>query len=434
MTRIRSRLGVGAILAYCLVLYLSPCSGAQQQKARPVSAEQQAAAELKAGLEAYRAGNLDQAVARLRHAHTILPDDPQARLYLGLFLYEQDKDSLEAQRYMESVADQFPAHSDLQLRLLDSYLRSRDESKSEDLVQRLQAKMAGDSRFAFNVIYTLVSHGRVAPARREIDRVSNNLQGEVLFIGGLIEFGSGQRERAIELFDGAIRHGFPPADSRQMLTLADACFQLRAFPQAARAYEEFFAHYPGSDTAQRFRLGMSYFGYGDFDRALEQMRRVKQEAPATPEIDFYLGSILIELKRPEEGRPFLLDELKRDPGSFKAMAKVAYLEYLAGQDDLCRQWLEKSLALNPQWFESHLVYGQLHNRQGQYEEAVRSLEACIRAEPDYPKAYFQLSNAWRRLGSEEKARQYLEKFNQLQDAAVAGAQKARGMSEKPPEQ
>ena len=429
----RIRPGAGVALTCCLVVCLASNSVAQQDKTPHVSTEQQAGAELSSGLQLYQRGDLDQAVARLRHAHTLSPENSQVRLYLGLFLYEQNKDNLEAQRYMESVLDKFPAHGDLQLRLLDSYLRARDEAKSEDLVRRLQRRMAADSRFAFNVIYTLISHGRIPSARREIDSVSNNLQGEVLFIGGLIEFGSGERERAIELFDGAISHGFPPRDSRQMLTLADSCFQLRAYPQAAKAYEEFFAHYPDATPAQRFSLAMSYYGYGDFDRAIDMLQRVKREAPATPETDLYMGSSLIELKRPEEARPFLLDELKREPASYKAMAKLAFLEYLDGKNDVCRQWLEKALAQNPQWFETHMVFGLLQNRLGDYEAAVGSLEACIRAEPDYPQAYFQLSNAWRRLGNEDKAKQYLEKFNQLQDAAVARAQKARGMTEKPPE-
>jgi tetratricopeptide (TPR) repeat protein len=408
-------------------------AGAQQQNPPRASREDQAAAELSAGLRAYQAGQLEQAITRLKRAQTLTPDSPQVRLYLGLFLYEQNKDSLEAQRYMESIVDKFPDHGDLQLRLLDSYLRARDEAKSEALVGRLQARMAADSRFAFNVIYTLIGHGRIASARREIDKVSNNLQGEVLFIGGLIEFGSGENARALDLLEKAAGHDFPPRESRQMLTLADSFFQLRAFPQAAKAYEAFFSNHPDSNPAQRFRLGMSYYGYGDFERAMEQLQRVRKEAAATPEADLYVGSILIELKRPEEARPFLLAELKRDPSSYKATTKMAYLEYLAGQDDLCRQWLEKSMALDGQWFETHMVYGLLYNRLQEYEQAVKSLEACIREEPEYPKAYFQLSNAWRRLGNEEKARQYLDRFNQLQDAAVLRVQKARGMGDKPPE-
>ncbi len=396
-------------------------------------AAQQATAELDAGIRLYQAGKPAQAIERIRHALSLAPDDPQVRLYLGLFLYEQDRNSLEAQRFMQSVRDQFPKNDDLQLRLLDSYLRSHDDARSEELIKQLQPGMAADSRFAFNVIYTLVSHGRLPSARREIDRVSNNLQGEVLFIGGLIELGAEQPERALGLFGGAVDHGFPPGDSRQMLTLADSFFQLRAWPQAAKAYEKFFGHFPADAKApQRFRLGMSYYGFGEFDRALEQMQRVKQEAPATPEVDYYLGTILIELKRPEEARPVLLDGLKLDPASYKVLAKLAYLEYLAGRDDQCRQWLEKALAQNPDWFETQMVYGLLHNRLGQYEEAVRSLEACIRAEPEYPKAYFQLSNAWRRLGNEEKAKQYLDKFSQLQNAALERVRKARNMGDAPP--
>ncbi len=395
-------------------------------------AAQQAAAELDAGIRLYQAGKPAQAIERIRHALSLAPDDPQVRLYLGLFLYEQDRNSLEAQRFMQSVRDQYPKNDDLQLRLLDSYLRSRDETRSEELIKQLQPRMAADSRFAFNVIYTLVSHGRFPSARREIDRVSNALQGEVQFIGGLIELGAGEPEQAFGLFGTAAAHGFPPDDSRQMLTLADSYFQLRAWPQAAKAYEEFLAHQGQLNAAQRFRLGMSYYGYGEFERGLEQMQRVKREEPATPEVDFYLGAILIELKRPEEARPIFLDGLKRDPASFKVMAKVAYLEYLSGRDDLCRQWLEKALAQNSDWFETHMVYGLLYNRLGQYQEAVRSLEACIRAEPDYPKAYFQLSNAWRRLGNEDKAKQYLDKFNQLQEAAISRVRKARNMGDAPP--
>ncbi len=381
---------------------------------------------------AYESGHTNVAIGKLRQASKSAPGNPDVLLYLGLFLYAQNKDSAEARRYMESVQDRFPAHADLQLRLLDSYLRARDETRSEALVRRLKSRMDADSRFAFNVIYTLISHGRMDSARRETERVSNILQGEILFIGGLIELGSGESTRAADLLDSAAGRGFPPKESRQMLTLADSYFRLRAFPQAAKAYEAFLANHPDGTPAQRFRLGMSYYGYGDFERALEQMRLVKKEAPQTPEIDFYLGSILIEVKRPEEARPFLDAELERDPACFKALTKIAYLEYLAGHDELCLQWLQKSLAQNPRWFESQMVSGLLRIRLAQYEEAIKSLEACIREEPEYPKAYFQLSNAWRRLGDEEKAGQYLERFNQLQAAAVAKVEKARGMSDKPP--
>lgn len=225
--------------------------------------------------------------------------------------------------------------------------------------------------------------------------------------------------------------GFPPRDSPHMLTIAESCFRLREFPIAASAYEAYLESRPQAAPLLHFQLGLSYFGYGDYDRALQKLIQVQKQSPKLPEVNLYVGSILIELKRPEEARPSLQAELKNDPASYKAMTKMAYVEYLAGSDDVCRQWLEKSLAKNAQWFETHMVYGLLYNRAGEFDKAVASLEACLKEEPEYPKAHFQLSFAYRRLGNEEKARQYQESYDRLQNAATERVQKARGMDDKP---
>jgi Tfp pilus assembly protein PilF len=112
------------------------------------------------------------------------------------------------------------------------------------------------------------------------------------------------------------------------------------------------------------------------------------------------------------------------------MAKLAYLDYLAGRDEECRRRLDSALKLDSEWFETHMVYGLLYNRLGEHEAAVRSLEACLKSEPDYPKAHFQLSLAYRRLGNEQKAKEHLETFERLQKAATDLAQEALGLKNK----
>jgi tetratricopeptide (TPR) repeat protein len=406
---------------------------AAQQKVPQASREARAQQALDSALDAYRGGQLDAAIARAREAAAALPDNPQIRLYLGLFLYEQANNSLEAQSLMESVLDRFPSNNDLHLRLLDSYLQSGSDAKAGQLLERMQGRMSVDSRLAFNVVYTLIQHNRFPDAKREIDKVSRSLQGEVLFIGGMISFGMGKNEEATDLLQGAKGFGFPPPDSRQMLTLAGTWYRLKEFKRAAQAYESFFALHPDAPPEQRFQLGLCYYGYGDFNRAFEQMIEVRKVSPGIPELNLYIGSILIELKKTEDARPYLDAELEKDPASFKAMTKLALLEYLAGNNELCRKRLEQSASRNPRWFETHMVYGLLYNRLGEHEKAVQSLEACLKEEPEYPKAHFQLSLAYRRLGNEEKARQYLESFNKLQDAATARAQEALGLADKAPE-
>ncbi len=398
----------------------------------PVAASPQpgSAASLRAAIEAYRAGQLDKAIAQAKQAYAAAPQDPQVRLYLGLFLYEKSRDSLEAQKLMESVVDRFPVHNDLQLRLLDSYLLTKNATKATELAGRLSSRMSADPRFAFNVIYTFIHHNAFAAAQEQVATVSRELQGEISFMGALISLGSGDEAKGLELLQNAQRLGFPPPDSRQLLTAADALFRLRDLPGAAKAYQAWLEHHPDEDSALRFRLGLCYFGYGDFNRALEQMQLVKKKAPQMAEADFYTGAILIELKKTDEAKPHFEAELARDPQSFKAMTKLAYLEYLAGNDERCREWLGKSLAIDARWFETHMVYGLLYNRLGEYRKAIESLETCLRAEPEYPRAHYQLSFAYRHLGDEEKAKQYLDSFNRLQNAATARAQEALGLSDK----
>ncbi len=57
-----------------------------------------------------------------------------------------------------------------------------------------------------------------------------------------------------------------------------------------------------------------------------------------------------------------------------------------------------------------------------WEKAGNSLEACLKDERLYPEARFQFSLAYNRLSNEESAKQRLDNFKSLRDAATATAQ------------
>ena len=395
-----------------------------QQKADTVRRAQDALGE---GLDAYQAGKLDDAIGKVREAYQMMPGNPQARLHLGLFLYLKSNDNLEAQHLMESVLDQFPDHSDLQLKLLDSYLLRKDQPKVSSLLARLQRRMENDSRFAFNVIYTLVFYGQAGPAKSQIDRVSHKLQSEIVFISGLVAVISGQREEALRMFELARRQDYPPSGSLQMLMLAENLFRLQEFKGASLAYQDYLKAFPEA-TQYGFRLGLCYFGTGEYAKAEHQFREVLEKAPQTPEVNYYLGTVLVELKQNEEAGRFFQAQLKRDPGSFKSMAKLAYLDYAKGEDDQCRRWLDQAMAKDPNWWETHLVFGLLYNRLGDYSQAIKNLEMSLKEEPNYPKTHFQLSLAYQRVGNVEKAKQYKESYDRLLKTETARILEARGMA------
>ncbi len=398
----------------------------QQKPAIPPA--QQAEAALNEGISALQAGKLDLAIRRFREAYQLAPNNPFARLNLGLALYEKSNDNLEAQRLLESVLDQFPEHPDLQLRLLHSYLISKDTVKASSLVEQLRKRMELEPRFAFNVLYTMVTFNQLDLARSELDKTSNRLQGEVLFIYGLIAVQSGQKQEALRLFDMASSHNFPPADSTQMANLAESYFGMQEFPRAAKAYEAYLDRFPQA-LRYRFRLGLCYYAFGDHAKAKDQFEKALLLKPPPPEINYYLGATLIELKKSEEARPLLETEIKQNPSSFRALTKLAYVDYLNGENEQCRKRLDQSAALEPNWFETHLVYGMLFSRLGDSEQAIKNLELAVKEEPNYWKTHYQLALAYQRVGNEEKAKQYMESYNRLLSATTAGALEARGLAD-----
>jgi len=405
-----------------------------QAPANP-AVEQSADTLIKEALAAYQSGRLEVAVEKLRQAHKVAPANPHARLYLGLLLYQEDSSSVEAQGLMESVLDQFPTNPDLLLRLTDSYLASRQEAKIPSLLERSKQTRAANHRLALNIIYVLVRYAQLEPARRELDEFSAILQslleartpadptltremGEIFFIRGLVAATSGQKDEAMQQFQAADRNDFPPQDSPQMKMLAEALFRLEEYALAAQAYQTYLSHFPEDDDA-RLQLAISYCSSSSFIGAQEQLQRLYNKAPEMPEVNYYLGMVLLEAKNHEEARRHFESELRINPSSYQAMAQLAYLDYTQGDNEKCRQWLDKAAALNSTWPETNYIYGLLYNRLGKYDLAVRSLESAVRENPKHIKAHFQLSLAYRRSGNEAKAKEHADIYSRLLEAHKA---------------
>jgi len=419
-----------AALCLLLLLVLAGTSKAAPQNQPAPVLSPQAAGLFNSAVDAFRTGNLDQAIARMRQADRSQPGHPEVQLYLGLFLYEKANENPEAQALLESALTRYPAHPDLPLKLMNSYLLTGRQEKVSNLLTTIRPRMESDPRFAFNVIYTLVYRDQPVLAKNELDAHSKRLQGEVQFLGGLIAAKSGRVEEAAGLLQAARQNGFPPAGSRETAVLADALFQLNQFKPASEAYEAYLARF-GPDEKILFRAGLSYYAFGDFRKAREAFEALLLRNPKAPEANYYLGSVFIELKQMDAAEKHLEVELAVDPQSYRAMTKMAYLRYLSGDNEQCSTWLEKCLALNPDWFEAHFVRGLLQSRSGEYQQATASFGKAIEQEPGYPKAYYHLAMAYKRLGQDQKAAETLQAHEKLQGDQTAKALEALGMADKP---
>jgi hypothetical protein len=230
---------ISGSIALFVCLVVTPAARGRQP------AQQRAAALvdtlIKTALSDYQGGDLGAAIAGLREARQADPANPYARLYLGLFLYQEDPRNAEAQDLMESALTAFPSNPDLLLRLADSYLALGHGDKISGLRERGRKALDANPRLALNITYVLIRYAQLDPAREELDRAAAKIQkeleasgepaqrppelartrGEVLFLKGMIAATAGQKEAAIEQFQAADRNDFPPQDSPQMKMLAE---------------------------------------------------------------------------------------------------------------------------------------------------------------------------------------------------------------------
>ncbi len=175
------------------------------------------------------------------------------------------------------------------------------------------------------------------------------------FIEGLIAASRNDKGEAMRLFQAADRYDFPARDSMQMQMLAEALFRMGEHRLSSQAYEVYLKHFP-QDTDRPHEAGLSYYGNGSWNSARDNLRKLLEQAPQTANLHLYLGRTSLELKNNDEARKEFLEELKDDPQSYRAMAELAYLAYLDGDNEVCREWLDEARSLNPAWVETNKVW------------------------------------------------------------------------------
>jgi tetratricopeptide (TPR) repeat protein len=383
---------------------------------------------IREGLEAYLAGDQATALTRLREAHQAKPGDRNARLYLGLVLYEIQHDSPEAQALMESIAESFAENGELQMKLLDSYLLTGKKSEARDLIRRRQAWLDGNEPLALQVGYLLLRHRLSDAAQEQTRRIigrrpppekgsqpavkQDAALGEALFIHGLATATEGRKPEALQFLQAADRHGFPSLESPQMLILADILFDLGEPRLAGPAYERYLEHHR-NDYSARMSLGACMLSVGKFEEAYDQFRAVSSKEPAHPLVHYRLGEALLELKRAEEAEKEFGAELQRDPLCYRSLTKLAYLDYLRGNNDSSLELLNQARRLEPSWTDIYLGYGLLYNRLGKYDLAIENLKVVNRDLPELPTAHLQLSIAYQRSGDAGNAAFHRDAYNRL---------------------
>jgi tetratricopeptide (TPR) repeat protein len=159
-----------------------------------------------------------------------------------------------------------------------------------------------------------------------------------------------------------------------------------------------------------YLLGVALMQAGDMLAAVEPLRQAERLEPGRVLTLVALGLALNGRKLYGEAKPHLMRGLELEPDNVEAVAALAEAEDGLGEVREAEAHAERALAKATSHATANLVLGMVRMKQERYAEARDALEKAVAADPASPKAHYQLSLAYARLGDDGRSQKEVELY------------------------
>lgn len=437
MTRAAPRRRLPRTRLLTIVLTLSCCALPHAQSGDRAEREQAAA-------RAMSAGHYQEAVALYQALAAASPRDPRPLIQLGM-AHSAAGDrmaAVTAVRKATALAPRLPgawyalgqAYNDIKQEALSTFDTGADNEPWRQLLgaDALLQKRAWTDAFALYrsalerlpsmasihdsvaTIYARTGHADWATREKAAGAVS---AAECARRQAFCEFRAGRYASALsaalaqsdpesqywraraanELAVGAFRHldALPDSVERRTVRATVARAEER-YTDAVAELEAALKLAPGQPVLT-YELGFAYYSARDYDRAIATLTPLRQAHPDNVRLLAAIGGSWLQLRRPEEALPVL----------------------------------RRAADLEPADSSHHVALGRAYVMNGDYAEAIRTIEPLLAADAD-GSLHVQVARAYTALGQPDKAAALLARSEELQRAAGARDEAAAQRTITPP--
>ena len=169
------------------------------------------------------------------------------------------------------------------------------------------------------------------------------------------------------------------------------------------------------DRALVYRTGRAVLTAGNrhIPEAARQLSEIVQDYPASPNLHFVYGSLLIN-SDPDRGIVELTKEIEIQPKHLPAHILLG-LEYLRrGEADQAAAFGEAAVSIAPANFTGHVVLGRALVESSQdLKRGIEELELATKLEPTSPQVRIALASAYAKAGRRDEAAAQRTEFQRL---------------------
>lgn len=210
-----------------------------------------------------------------------------------------------------------------------------------------------------------------------------------------------------------------PTNAAAPYNLALVYMKLRAWNKAADALERTIA-IKGDVASYHEKLGTVAMQLSEWKRAKGALERAIELDPALFKAHYKLAQVDEHLDDPQAALYAYTHAIERGPRFVEAYIALgrlyADLGYPKQAVQVLREGEKAAIPSSEALARLHNVLGTVYQQQGDYEAAIRELQAALTIVPGMPSALFALGWTYALRGDRDDARKYLERFIQVADA------------------
>ena len=366
---------------------------------------------------AFSNGDFARAVSHFERGEDLVEQDPR-------LLVNFSKALLETQQPAKAAAalGQLPATALPDLHFQAGLILAGTEQYAEAAreFERAEGSTADPYHLGFNLVLAYVKSGHHQEAVRAGESMleAGHESAELYNVLSQAYERSGDTKSAYDALRTATE--IAPEQESNYVDLIALCLDHENFDLGIEIAEISVGRVPGSHRLHLQR-GVALAMKGRFDDAEDAFDRATALAPEESLPSTALGLILMQQDRLPEAVKVLRKRSERAPDDYlvhwflgEALHRSG-VETGTGGEAEAVQAARRSVALNPQLYQSRLLLGRMLARRGALDEAIEHLEKARAIDPTAVSATYQLALVHRSRGDAEQAKELF---------AIVGQQKA----------